>query len=162
MGIDDVEPAPVPQPHVYLPRPILVITSDDQAAALARELSCEVERPLFADRLDDAVAERAAGQLFYLADDRVVIVHRDRLRRAHAARNLKRERPPRDRDHARTGIAREPRQDRAEEADADDRDRLPTRDLAAAENVHGATERLAGKRLARERIRKAHDRIRLG
>ena len=41
--VDDVEPAPVPELHVYLSWSILVITSDDQPATLARQLTREIE-----------------------------------------------------------------------------------------------------------------------
>ena len=70
--------------------------------------------------------------------------------------------PPRDRDHPRPGLAREPRQDRAEEADADDRDGLPRLDLASAEDVHGAAERLAREGLSGERIGQRHDGVGVG
>ena len=63
MGVDHVEAAPVPELHVDLPRPVLVVAGDDEATALARQLGGKVERPLLADRLDHAVAEGAAGQL---------------------------------------------------------------------------------------------------
>ena len=35
VGVDDVEAAPVPQPHVDLARAVLVVAGDDQPAALA-------------------------------------------------------------------------------------------------------------------------------
>ena len=54
-----------------------------------------------------------------------------RLGRAHPARDVERERPPRNRDDPGARHAREPRQDAPQEADADDRDRLPGLDIAA-------------------------------
>jgi hypothetical protein len=117
---------------------------------------------LLADCLDHTIAERAARQLLDPLDDSVVILHRDRLDRAHAVGEIERERSARDRDHARAGIGGEFRQDRAEKPDADDRHCLPGLDLAAAKDVHGAAERLAGKRLPCKHFRQPHHGLRIG
>ena len=77
-----------------------------------------------------------------------MVVHHDRVRGTAAARDVERERPARDRDDARTGVRGQLRQQRAEEADADDRDRLAGLDAAAAEDVDRAAERLARHRHA--------------
>src|SRR3954447_11529135 len=122
MGVDHVEAAPVPELHVDLPRPVLVVAGNDEATALARQLGRKIERPLLADRLDDAVAEGTAGELLDGADDALVVGHRDRLGGARGAADMEREGPPRPRDDPPPAFAREPRQDRAEKADADDRD----------------------------------------
>ena len=82
----------------------------------ARQLGGEVERPLLADGLDDPLAETPVGQRLHRLDDPPVVVHGDRLRRAHRPRDPERERPPRDRDHPRPGVGREPGQQRARES----------------------------------------------
>ena len=82
---------------------------------------------------------------------RVVVVHRDGLGRAHLARHLQREGAARDGDHPRPGVRGEAGEEGAQEADPDDRHRLPRLDLAAAEDVHGAAQRLARERLSRQR-----------
>ena len=133
-----------------------MIAGDDQPSALGRQLAGEVERPLLADRLDHALAEGAAGQLLDGADDGGVVVHQDGLGGAEGARDIERIGTARDGDHPRAGVRREPCQDRAEKADADDRDSLPGGDVAAAKNVHGAAERLARERLVGERGGEGH------
>ena len=55
VGIDDVEPTPVPELHVYLTWSVLVITSDDEASSLARKLTRQIERLLSPGCFDDAL-----------------------------------------------------------------------------------------------------------
>ena len=70
VGVDHVEPAPVPQLHVHLARTVLVIAGDDQPAALGGEFGGEVERPLLAHRLDHPLAEAPPVRALHLLDDR--------------------------------------------------------------------------------------------
>src|SRR5690606_3940359 len=72
-----------------------------------------------------------------------------------AFRDGKREGSPGYGDHLGAGLARQPGQDGAEKADADDRDRLTGAYAAAAENVHGTAERLAGEGDAGKGLRQA-------
>ena len=131
-----------------------MIAGDDQLAARAGEFRRQIERPLLAGSLDHAVAQRAASQLLHAADDRGVILHGNDLGCAELARHREREGAPGDCDHPRPGLACEPGQYRTQETDADDRHRLPRRQLAAPEDVHGAAERLTRERRSGERSRK--------
>src|SRR5205823_13954724 len=40
--VDDIESAPVPQLHIHLPRPILMIAGDDETSVFARQLGGEI------------------------------------------------------------------------------------------------------------------------
>src|SRR5438270_1583786 len=71
-----------------------------------------------------------------------MIVHGDRMNRAHEPSQVQRLLPPRDRDHARACAARQGNEDEAQKTDSDDRHRLALTDVAAAEDVHGAAEGL--------------------
>ena len=62
-------------------------------------------------------------------------------------------------DHARAGLDGKLRQQGAQEADADDGDRLPLADEAALEDVHRASQRLARKGLISEARRQRDDGI---
>src|SRR5690606_6528488 len=101
--VDDVEPAPIPELHVDRTRPVLVIAGDDQPAALARQLRGEIERPLRADALDDALTHPALRQVPNLADDGLMILERDPLVGAHPPREIARKRATGDRDDAGSG-----------------------------------------------------------
>ena len=92
-----------------------------------------------------------------------MVVHRDRVGGAEAPRQIERSGAARDGDHARAGVARKLRQDRAEEADPDDGDGLARLDRAATKDVHRASQRLARERcLAGKRIRKLHQPVGAG
>ncbi len=156
MRVDHVDTAPVPQPQVHLPRAVLVIAGDDQLAPLGGELAREVQRPLLADGLDHPLAEATFRQRLHLLDDGAVVVHRDGLGRAHLPRHVERERPPGNGDHPRPGVRGEPGQERAKEADADDRHGLAGANVGAAEDVHGAAQGFAWERLARQ-LRRQRD-----
>jgi hypothetical protein len=118
--VDDVDAAPVPELHVHLAEAVLVVAGDDQAAALGSHLAGEIQRPLQADRLDRPLAPTPVGQPLDLVEDARVVVHDDGLGGARGARHFERERPARDGDDAGAGVHRELREQRAEEADADD------------------------------------------
>src|SRR3954447_20964570 len=152
MRVDHVQAAPVPELHVHVAQAVLVITGDDEPAALAGDRAGQVQRPLLADRLDHHVAEPSAGELTDLLDDPLVSIHWDRVGGAGLVSDLERERPPTERYGARAGVLDELREDRAEEPDADDRDRLPRADPAAVKDVDRTAERLGRERRAAQRI----------
>ena len=139
-----------------------MIAGDDELAAEADQLSGQVERPLLADAFDHSLAQGFAGELLDLLDDRPVVIHRDCLGGAEAAGEIERLRPARDGDHPSAGIAGQPGQHRAKEADPDDRYRLTRADVAAAEDVERAAERFAGEGPAVELGRELHDHVRPG
>ena len=63
MRVDDIQAAPIPELHIYLPRPILMIASDDQSASFGCELGGKIERPLFAHGFDHCITKSPLGQL---------------------------------------------------------------------------------------------------
>ena len=116
-----------------------------------------------ADRLDHALAPAPAGELPHLLEDAPVVVHHDRLRGAAVARATSSANGRREIAMTRApACGGELRQQRAEEADADDGDGLPGLDAAAPEDVDGAAERLARHRHAVERRAAAARLIGLG
>src|SRR5690606_26228777 len=99
VGVDHVDPAPVPELHVDLPRSILMVPGNDQPPTFTGQLTRQLGRPLLTDRLDHAVAEKTSGKRLRLLYDPVVVVHHEGVRGAHPARHLQGVPPPRDRDH---------------------------------------------------------------
>ncbi|MDP9771286.1 UNVERIFIED_ORG: hypothetical protein QE434_000075 [Rhizobium sp. SORGH_AS 755] len=162
MRIDDIKPAPVPQLHIDLARPVLVIAGDDQPAAFGRQFACEIKRPLFAHRFDDTIAEAPVSQLPDTFNDAPVIIHLDKLSRAHPVRYFQRKRPPRYGNDPCPAAGGKLRQQRADEADTDDGDRLPCLNPAAFEDVHGAAEGLARKWMTIQLGRQAHHEAGIG
>ena len=160
MGVDYVEAAPIPELHVDLPRTVLVISRDDKSPPLPRQFRGEIEWPLLADGLYHAVTEGAGGEIAHPLDDGVMILERNDLLRAHAARKIESERTPRYRDHPRARIGRKLCKYCAQKSDADDGDRLPGFDAAAPEDVHRATQRLSGKGPIAELLRQRHHGVR--
>src|SRR5205814_10509274 len=155
--VDHVEPSPVPQEQVRLAGTVLVKPGDDEPPAFRRELAGKVERPLRSDAFDDALAQAAASHFAHLVENAPVVVHRDHDLRAETPGEILRERTAGDGDDPRADARRESAEKRTEKADADDRDRLSFSDVATAEDVHGAAERFAGKRLRIDGARKGHD-----
>jgi hypothetical protein len=93
-----------------------------------------------------------AGDLLHLLDDPVVVVHDDAVHGAEPARERQRILAARDGDDGGADVRGQLGEQRAQEADADDGHRLAGADLAAAEDVDGAAERLAGHGLAGQRF----------
>src|SRR4051812_8817117 len=85
VGIDHVQPPPIPQLHVDLAQSILVVTGDDEPPAFGSDFGSEVEWPLRADGFDDALAPASIRQAFHFVDDPYVIVHDDRFARTERA-----------------------------------------------------------------------------
>ena len=67
--IDHVQAAPVPELHIDLARPVLVIAGDDEPAALSGEFGGQVQRPLLPDRFDHAVATPPSVNFLDPGDD---------------------------------------------------------------------------------------------
>ena len=63
MGIDDVQPVPVPLLHIHLAQAILVIACYHQPAAHLGQLAGQIQRRLFAHSFDDDIAEVAVEAL---------------------------------------------------------------------------------------------------
>ena len=143
VGIDYVESTPVPKLHVNLARSTLVITGNNEAAALARELTGNIERPLFSRALDNNVAEFAVREVFDVLD--CMIIESYKLRRSHLFRQIQSKSAAGQRDHVRARRTGQLREQRAKKTDADDRDGVILTDVAAAKNIHRAAQGFAGK-----------------
>jgi hypothetical protein len=159
MGVDNVEPAPVPQLHVDLAGAILMVARDYQASADSRKVGGEIERPLRSNCLDHPLGPLAAGQLLHLADDLVVVVQRHGDIGAQLQRQLEGKGPPGNGDHPRTCSSCQPGEQRAEEADPDNDDGLPRLNVRAPENVHSTAEWLPWEKPAGEIFGEWHDSI---
>src|SRR5690625_1107841 len=76
VGIDDIESAPIPKLHVDLPRPVLMIPSDDEAAADFRQFAGKIKRFCKPGCFDRAIAKIAVGKFLNLFDDSAFFLDR--------------------------------------------------------------------------------------
>lgn len=123
VGIDHVEPPPVPVLHVDSAGALLVISGDDEPTPNARKPTRQVERRLLARRLDHAVAAVTARPVHHLLDDRLGPVHRSRLFCAHLHRRIQRKWSARGGKNSGSGLHCELYEKRSQKPDSNDGDR---------------------------------------
>ena len=162
MSVDDIDPAPVPKPHVNRVRPVLMIAGNDQLAALGGDFSRKIKRPLLAYRFDHPFAEKSSGQLLDAFNNRLMVGHRDRLGSAIFPCDVKAVVAPRNGNHPCARVGRKTSEKRPREANTNDGDRLPRLDVSLSEDVEGAAERLAWEGLSGKPVGKFHQLVGIG
>src|ERR1051326_7556730 len=155
--IDDIEATPVPELHINLSGTVLMISSDDQPAALARELGRQVQRPLLSHCFDDAITAGSRREFLDLANNPPVIIHHDRFGSAKFSRQFQRKGPSGNREYLRASVDSQLHQESTQKANSDDRDFLPGLDRTPFEDIDGAAQSFAWKRRLSEGLRKWND-----
>ncbi len=133
-----------------------MITRDHDFRALPSERGGKVQGVLAADGFDDSVESDIPRMGSCLFGCLRKILHADGRAGAQALRNPPRVGPTGDGDHARSRANAQIGKHGAEEADSYNRHGLALADIAAAEDIHCASERLARDDLVVQRFRQTY------